>query len=78
MFLRAMFKHDFGYRALRVSGEGEKALVYVSTKPPSQALTRSINRLPELEPASDIDLQSCLSILITEEYEKVFFSKYKS
>lgn len=54
---RAVLKHGFERRALRDSSKGEKALVYVSTKPPSQAVTRSINRPPGLEPASSIDLQ---------------------
>lgn len=53
-----MLKYDFERRTLRASSEGEKALVYVSTKPPQQALTRSINYPLGLEPASGIDLQS--------------------
>jgi len=59
--LHAMPKHDFGRLVLRVSSEGEKARVYASTKPPRQALTRSINRLAGLKLASSIDLRGFLS-----------------
>jgi hypothetical protein len=61
--LHAMPKHDFGRLVLRVSGEGEKARVYASTKPPRQALTRSINRLAGLKPASSTDLRDSFPVM---------------
>jgi len=61
--LHAMPKHDFGRLVLRVSSEGEKARVYASTKPPRQALTRSINRLAGLKLASSIDLRGSFPMM---------------